>query len=287
VAQFARSSLEYLSTMKGKTVAILESRMRDQIADLVRKAGGTPFVAPALAEIPEVDPGHIEQLINGWHAAPPHIFIFQTGVGTRALFTATDRLGLTDALMQFLEAAQVVVRGPKPTAALRSRKVRIDIAADDPFTTHEVLAKLADGLSPGMRVAVQRYGETNRELQLALAAKGTEIIEIATYRWGLPDDTTPLKGLIDALDADAIDLVAFTSASQVVNLFAVARQVGKEASLRQGLGRTLIASIGPVCSTALRNVAVRIDIEARPPKLGPFIDAINVALTDAGRPPES
>jgi uroporphyrinogen-III synthase len=124
-------------------------------------------------------------------------------------------------------------------------------------------------------------------LQLALAAKGTEIIEITTYRWGLPDDITPLQRLIDALDTNAIDLVAFTSASQVVNLFAVAQQVGKEASLRQSLGRTLVASIGPVCSTALRKVAVRIDIEAQPPKLGPFFDAINVALTDSGRLAES
>lgn len=35
--------------MKDKTVAILESRARDQIAGLVRKFGGTPFSAPALA----------------------------------------------------------------------------------------------------------------------------------------------------------------------------------------------------------------------------------------------
>jgi uroporphyrinogen-III synthase len=269
-------------SMKGKTVAILESRMRDQVADLIRKLGGTPVVAPALAEIPEVDSAHIEQLIGGWQSAPPDIFIFQTGVGTRALFTATDRLGLTDTLLRFLEAAQVVVRGPKPTAALRSRKVRIDISADDPFTTQEVLAKLADSLSPGKRVAVQRYGETNHELQLALAAKGTEIIEITTYRWGLPEDIAPLQRLIDALERDEINLVAFTSASQVVHLFAIADQVGKEASLRQSLGRTLVASIGPVCSSALRQRAVRIDIEARPPKLGPFIDAINTALTESG-----
>src|SRR5208282_4099173 len=114
--------------MKGKTVAILESRMRDQIADLVRKFGGTPFMAPALAEIPEVDPAHIQKLIESWRSAPPDIFIFQTGVGTRALFMATDRLGLTDTLLRCLDAAQVVVRGPKPTAALRSRKVRIDRA---------------------------------------------------------------------------------------------------------------------------------------------------------------
>ena len=37
--------------MKDKTVAILESRARDQVASLIRKHGGTPFQAPALAEI--------------------------------------------------------------------------------------------------------------------------------------------------------------------------------------------------------------------------------------------
>src|SRR5207249_6257109 len=103
---------------------------------------------------------------------------------------------------------------------------------------------------------------------------------IATYRWGLPDDAMPLQALIGALERHEIDLVAFTSAAQAVNLFAVAQQGGKEASLRQSLGRTLVASIGPVCSAALRKFAVRIDLEAKPPKLAPFIEAINAALSD-------
>jgi hypothetical protein len=74
------------ASMKDKTVAILESRVRDHIASLVRKYGGTPFSAPALAEIPDVDPAHIQELIRDWNSTPPDIFIFQTGVGTRALF---------------------------------------------------------------------------------------------------------------------------------------------------------------------------------------------------------
>jgi Uroporphyrinogen-III synthase HemD len=78
--------------MKDKTVAFLESRMRDHIASLVRKHGGTPFSAPALAESPDVDPAQIDELIRDWSSAPPDIFIFQTGVGTRALFAATDSL---------------------------------------------------------------------------------------------------------------------------------------------------------------------------------------------------
>jgi uroporphyrinogen-III synthase len=270
--------------MKDKTVAILESRVRDQIADLVRKHGGTPFVAPALAEVSDVDPARIRELIDDWNSTPPDIFIFQTGVGTRGLFEATDGLGLTDAFLRLLNGAQVVVRGPKPTAALRSRKVRIDLAANDPFTTHEVLAELANLPLLGKRVVVQRYGETNPELQAALSIKGAQVVEIKTYRWALPDDITPLQHLIGALDRDEIDLVAFTSASQAVNLFAVARQGGKEDSLRQSLGRTLVASIGPVCSAALRKLAVRVDLEAQPPKLGPFINAINAALTRTSFP---
>jgi hypothetical protein len=79
--------------MKDKTVAILESRMPDHIASLVRKYGGTPFSAPALAEIPDTDPADIGELLRNRNSAPPDIFIFQTGVGTRALFAATDLLG--------------------------------------------------------------------------------------------------------------------------------------------------------------------------------------------------
>ena len=59
--------------MKDKTVAILESRMGDHIASLIRKYGGMPFSAPALAEIPDGDPAHIDELIRDRNSAPPDI----------------------------------------------------------------------------------------------------------------------------------------------------------------------------------------------------------------------
>ena len=288
--------------MKDKTVAILESRAGDRVASLIRKYGGTPFLAPALSEVPDVDPERIRALIGERGSTPPEIFIFQTGVGTRALFAATDSMGLTPALLRMLEASIVVVRGPKPTAALGARKVRIDLSADDPFTTHEVIAQLQgaqlqvgqlqgahsrENPLRGKRVVVQRYGETNRELEAALEAEGAEVIEIATYRWAVPEDTAPIVRLIDALGRDEIDLVAFTSASQASNLFTVAQRIGKGASLQQSLGRTLVASIGPVCSATLRKLAIRVDVEAKPPKLGPLIDAINVALAGTTQPGKS
>jgi uroporphyrinogen-III synthase len=268
-------------SMKDKTIAILENRIGEQMADLVRKYGGTPFCAPALAEIPDIDPTHIGELIERWTTAPPHYFIFQTGVGVKALFAATDGLGLSEQLLDWLKKARIVARGPKPTAALRSRNVRIDAGAKDPFTTTEVLAEIDLSTLSGKRIVVQRYGETNWELQKTLEESGAEVIEITTYRWGLPADIEPLIRLMDALERHEIDAVAFTSASQATNLFTVAKQTGREAALKDNLNQAVVASIGPVCSATLSKLGVKVDIEAHPPKLGPFINAINTALLAA------
>ncbi len=261
--------------MKNKTIAILENRAGEQLADLVRKYGGTPFSAPALAEIPDIDHVLIAQLIKDWQADLPDIFIFQTGVGVKALFAITDSLGITEQFLQILASAVIAVRGTKPTAALRSRNVRIDLTAKEPYTTAEVLAELDANPIAGKRVVVQRYGDTNWELQGALEARGAQVTEIATYRWSLPENTKPMVDLMDALDADAVDVVCFTSASQVHNLFTVAQQLDRKEMLQAGLNRSMVASIGPVCTMALGKFGIRVDIEPHPPKLGPFISAIN------------
>ena len=265
--------------MRSKRVAILESRLGQQMVELVIKHGGQPFHAPALAEIPDVDQSYIATLVNDLQSRPAKIAIFQTGVGTRALFKATDGLGLTQKLLALLANALVVVRGPKPTAALRSRGVRIDLNAKEPFTTAEVLEALQAMPLAGERVIVQRYGMTNAELEEALKVRGAEVIEIPTYRWSLPEDTKPLVELMDALEHRQIDAVAFTNAAQVYNLFAVAEELGRADSLRSGLNRTLVASIGPVSSSALKHFGVTVGLESSPPKLGPLISALDEALS--------
>ena len=267
--------------MKNKTIAILENRAGEQLADLVRKYGGTPFSAPALAEIPDIDPVLISQMVNDWQANIPDIFIFQTGVGVKALFTTTDSLGITEQLLQTLASSQIAVRGTKPAAVLRSRNIRIDFPAKEPHTTAEVLVELDVSPITGKHVVVQRYGDTNWELQKALEERGARVTEIATYRWSMPENTRPMIDLMDALDVNTIDVACFTSASQVHNLFALAQQLGRQPALEAGLNRSLVASIGPVCTVALNKFGVNVAIEPSPPKLGPFIDAINRTLASS------
>jgi uroporphyrinogen-III synthase len=264
--------------MQGKTIAILETRLGSQLGELVARHGAKPFPAPALSEEPDIDDAYIERFIEELAASAPKAVIFQTGVGTRALFDACDRLGLAARLTSALEATTVVARGPKPTGALRQRGVRIDRSAADPFTTAEVLAAISDVDLNGEWVVIQRYGATNEKLDHALEQRGARITEIPTYRWALPKDTAPLIALMDALDHGRIDATVFTSASQALNLFTLAAQLGRSDGVRAGLNRTFVASIGPVCSEALREHGLAVAFEASPPKLGPLVDGLNARL---------
>ena len=264
--------------MKSKVVAILETRTGEHLGELIARRGGVPMLAPALEEIPDIDPQAVTVLLDQWRVHPFGVVIFQTGVGTRALFQVTDSLGTTDEMLTLLSRAIAVVRGPKPVGELNARGVRIDIRAASPFTTETVLDAMATTPLQGARVLVQRYGAANRMLCESLQARGAEVQEIATYRWALPRDVQPLRDLLAALAAYRVDAVVFTSAVQVQNLYAVAAQEGRAESLARLLNQVIVASIGPVCSRALLSYGINPTFEASPPKLGPLVAGLDAAF---------
>jgi uroporphyrinogen-III synthase len=268
-----------VTAMKSKTVAILETRTGAHLGELIERRGGVAMLAPALAEVPEVEPGAVAALLDSWRTQPFRLVIFQTGVGCRALFQTTDSLGLTPELLRLLGSAIVVVRGPKPTGELNARGVRIDLRAASPFTTETVLEAIAGVALEHASVLVQRFGAANDALREALEARGAGVREIATYRWALPNDLEPLRALLDALDGSRVDAVVFTSAVQIHNLYAVAAAAGRAGSLAARLNACFVASIGPVCSRALAAHGIKPSFEASPPKLGPLVEGLDRALS--------
>jgi uroporphyrinogen-III synthase len=267
------------SYMKAKVVAILETRAGAHLAELIQRRGGVPMLAPALQEVPDVDPQVVQSLLEEWRREPFQCCIFQTGVGTRALFSATDTAGSTRELKRLLADSIVAVRGPKPTAELNARQVRIDLKAPSPFTTDTLLTVLSDLSLSNARILVQRYGATNQELASGLQARGARVQEIATYRWALPTNAQPLIDVLNAIATGKVDVVVFTSAVQMHNLYAVAEKMGNSQQLAGQLNRTIVASIGPVCSRALRSYGVNPQLEADPPKLGPLMAALDAVLS--------
>jgi uroporphyrinogen-III synthase len=265
--------------MKSKVVGILETRSGEHLGELIARRGGIPLLAPALEEVADVDSQAVAALLARWRINPFKVVIFQTGVGTRALFRATDAAGSTQELLQHLKSSIVVVRGPKPVGELNARGVRIDLRAATPFTTETVLAELAATPMQDARVLVQRYGAANQQLRESLEGRGAQVEEIATYRWALPADTQPLAALLAALARSSVDAVLFTSAVQIHNLYAVAEKTGGSMELARQLNRVVVGSIGPVCSRALRERGITPAFEADPPKLGPLIAGLEAALS--------
>jgi uroporphyrinogen-III synthase len=233
--------------LRRQVVAFLEGRRTAELADLIQRHNGVPLAAPCLREVHSPDAPSLQRDVLRVCEADLSVAIFLTGVGTATVFEAAGRLGRDEQLRQRLAQAQVVVRGPKPTAVLRKLGVRIDISAPPPNTTNEVLAVLEPIELDGKTVAVQLYGEPNPSLSQSLQARGAQVIELAPYVWERPVDPAPILRLLDALDVGSVDALLITSQAQVDNLFGVARDHGRTPRLQH----VAIGAQGPVAEAAL------------------------------------
>jgi uroporphyrinogen-III synthase len=272
--------------LQGLRVVSFESRRSQEIAELVRRHGGEPVAAPSMREVPleesEAGIGFVRRLRD----RGIDVVVFLTGVGTRLLAQAVSREVSPPELGQLLSAVTTVARGPKPIAALRELGVTPTITVPEPNTWHELLAAIDSRIEiDGKTVAVQEYGETNEELTDGLADRGAEVLRVPVYRWALPEDLAPLREAIRRILAGEVDVALFTSATQVEHLFQVAGP-GAAESLPIALSRMVVASIGPICSEALRKHAVAVDLEPEHPKMGQLVLAAaerSGALLDAKR----
>jgi uroporphyrinogen-III synthase len=258
--------------LHGLRVVSFESRRAAEMAALIRRHGGVAIEAPSMREVPLENKRDIVRYLDGLDAGNIDLVILMTGVGLRTLVKAAAPGRSAAAVASALRRAQLVARGPKPVAALREIGLVPDITVPEPNTWKEILATL-DAYAPvsGKTVAVQEYGVENRELIAGLEGRGACVRRVTIYRWALPLDPAPLHAAIQAVIERKVDIAAFTSATQVYHLFEIAEDTER---LRAGFTGILVASIGPVCSEALRAHGIRPDLEPEHPKMGQLVAAI-------------
>jgi uroporphyrinogen-III synthase len=217
----------------------------------------------------------VAALIDDLRAGRFAFIIFQTGVGVSLLFKEAEKLGRLEELLGALKGVTTIARGPKPTAVLGRQGLKPDVGARDPFTTAELLDAIVSLDVVGKQIAVLHYGERNEVLRSALIERGAQLDELCLYEWQMPEDIAPLKGLIGELLVGAFDAVAFTSQIQARHLFQIADSIGQTKELTDSLNhRTVVVSIGPTCSAALRALGVEPRVEPEHPKMGPMVMAL-------------
>jgi uroporphyrinogen-III synthase len=261
-----------MPTLHGARVGLLESRLSKELAELVRRMGGTPVAAPSVREIPREaeTAAFVGQLASGRY----RMVIFQTGVGAAALLRDAERQGLLTEVLAAVGAATIVCRGPKPTAVVRRYGLEPTIVPRRPFTTKEVLEAVESVDLADRSVALVHYGERNAALADALRARGARLDEVCPYEWALPEDIAPLEAIVRD-PASQLDAMVFTSQIQVRNLFAVATALGRAPALATALSNDIIvAAVGPVCAEALKEEGVTPDVQPADPKIGPLLIAL-------------
>jgi uroporphyrinogen decarboxylase len=258
----------------GLRVAALESRRAEEIANLIRKFGGTPVVAPSMREVATPSNREAIDFANRLMTGGIDVVLFLTGTGVRHLMSQLERQVERQRFLATLSDVVTIARGPKPAAALKELGLTPTYRTAEPHTWREVLA-VADRHVPLVNqvVAMQEYGEPNASLVAGLEARGAQVVTLKIYRWELPEDTGPLEQLARSIANGEIDVLLFTSSHQAVNLLRIAERLQLADELNRRLQHIVIASIGPDTSETLREHGLTVDLQPEHPQMGQLVAA--------------
>ena len=260
--------------LEHSTVAILEHRFTKEFTTLLERFGATVYACPILEEKPVENREELEKFVREVASGNLDVMIFLTGVGARFLVAAAESTGLKDQFLQALNKITIVVRGPKPVAALRQMAVRVDVIPENP-TTEGVIDALRTRDLRDRRVGIQLYGTPNPQLVSALEAKGARVTPVQVYAYGAASDSSAVNALITKILNKEVKVIAFTSAPQVRMLFDFAQQLGHADALKAALkNNVIIASIGEVTNRALGEEGLAPKIVPKQLKMGALAQAV-------------
>jgi uroporphyrinogen-III synthase len=249
------------------------------MAELIRRYGGAPILAPSMREVPLSENRAALELLPQLEAGKLDLLILMTGVGTRTLNDLLLKQYPQERIVAGLLKTQLVARGPKPIAALKVLGLTPSITVPEPNTWREVLATLGAAIDlRGKRIAVQEYGIPNPELIAGLKQRGVIVTTIPIYRWALPEDIEPLRQGIQKILRAEVDVALFTNGAQVDHLFEIASRDTAGDSLRHAFTNIVVGSVGPVCTQVLEQFGVKPDIEPVHPKMGSLIAEVAASV---------
>ena len=256
----------------GLTVAAFESRMAAEMAKLIERHGGKPLVAPALREIPLEDNSAALQFGELLLTEGLDVLVLLTGAGTTTLFEILHSRHSKDTIKSALKETVLIARGPKPVAALKALGFEPTLTVPEPNTWVDVVSTL-DAHRPlkGLRVAVQEYGLSNRDLLTALDQRGARVLPVPVYRWALPEDIEPLKQVLDKILTGQVQVMLITNAAQIDHVMKVVDQAVQTAQFKATCGKLIVASIGPTASERLRSHGLSVDFEPSHGKMGVLV----------------
>ena len=268
--------------LAGRCIIVPETREIELLAGMLERHGATVTRCPLVAIRDVDDPAPVIAWLERFVARPPDDVILFTGEGLQRLHKLAAAQGLADGFVAALARVRKLTRGPKPARRLRELGLKPGLAVQPP-TTAGIIAAFGNENLAGRRVAVQLYPDAPPDLADFLQRAGATVDPVLPYAYASAADEERVVAAIDAMAANEIDLIAFTSGAQLRRLTAVARARNCTAALAQGLANTRIAAVGPVVAAAVEAAGGTVAVTpADNFHMRPMVNAIVDALSRAG-----
>ena len=277
-------------SLRGITVAITSSRRAIELANIVRKFGGVPYIAPTIGiinNIPQISYGNrfIETIVQ----ENIHFFIFMTGVGVFNLFQNLKELHQLENVIERLRDTIVIARSNKPAMELRKFGIATNFVPN--MNTLEGVFDLIRNFDlKNKNIGILWHGDFSDLFKRKLESLGSKVFEFSSYSYSINleqenanmlkemgyDYVAPteekIRKLIEDITSGSIDTITFTSPPAVNELFEFARKNSKVDSLKDWLNRyVLVVSVGPSTSRKLEKFEIKVDVMPSTYRMGSMI----------------
>lgn len=248
-------------------VRVLVGRARHQAGALsgeLRKLGAT------VLEIPFIEirkPRSFKALDSGLKNLHHYDWLILTSVnGVDAMWQRLKTMGLTEASLKHLRVAAI---GPATKKAIEQRGVQVDVVPKE-YVAESVVRSLRRRVK-GKRVLLVRAKVAQDVIPVELRKAGAKVDVIEAYETVVPESSrTRLRAALQS-PRRRPHVVMFTSSSTVKNFVAL---LGSHRDSAARLDGILLASIGPVTSSTLGELGLRVDIAAKEFTIPGLLDAM-------------
>ena len=234
VGEVAAMDLDWFASkpLFGKTIAVTRARMQaSELVHMLRALGAQVLEVPTIAFAEPENWRDVDCAI-----ADIHTFDWLVLTSTNGTDRFFERLFKQGRDVRALGGIKIATIGTATSARVREWHLSVDIEAAN--RTSEGLLAAFDADLSGQRFLLPCPEKSRDVLANGLKDRGGKVREVVVYKTVMPE-CLPEK-FLQLLKQDAIDLVAFTSSSTVLNLVSLLKKT------RQNWKYSPAACIGPI-----------------------------------------
>ena len=274
----------------GITVAITSSRRASELASLVRRFGGIPYIAPTIG-IRNNNPPNSESIkfIEIIRTERIHYFVFMTGVGVFNLFQNIQKLHQLETVIEKLRNTVVIARSNKPAMELRKFGIRTNLVPNI-NTIEGILNLLGNFDIKNKNIGILWHGDYSHSFREKIESLGSKVFEFSSYTYStslgktnasmlkemgydyVPPSEEKIGRLIEDIMAGTIDTITFTSPPAVKEFFEFAKRNNQIHALKERLNHNLlVVSVGPSTSKMLATFHILVDVMPATYRMGSMV----------------